>query len=62
MENSKKTKICPRCKGNGYIKVVKEVTWPSREQQIVVQCSMCNSEGEIEDDGQSGTTGSDKTN
>ena len=62
MENSKKIKICPRCRGNGYIKVVKEVTWPSREQQIVVQCSMCDSEGEIEDDGRPGTTGSDKTN
>jgi len=62
MENSKKTKICPRCKGNGYIKVVKEVAWPSKEQQIVVQCSMCNSEGEIEDDGRPGTVRSDKTN
>ena len=50
MESSKKTKICPRCKGNGYIKVVKEVAWPSKEQQIVVQCSMCNSQGEIEED------------
>jgi len=62
MENSKKTKICPRCKGNGYIKVVKEVAWPSKEQQIVVQCSMCNSEGEVEDDGRSRESGSDKTN
>lgn len=62
MENSKKTKICPRCKGNGYIKVVKEVAWPSKEQQIVVQCSMCNSEGEIKDDGRSRESGSDKTN
>ena len=62
MENSKKTKICPRCKGNGYIKVVKEVAWPSKEQQIVVQCSMCNSEGEVKDDGRSGESGSDKTN
>ena len=62
MENSKKTKICPRCKGNGYIKVVKEVAWPSKEQQIVVQCSMCSSEGEVEDDGRSRESGSDKTN
>ena len=62
MENSKKTKICPRCKGNGYIKVVKEVAWPSKEQEIVVQCRMCNSEGEIEDDGRPGTVGSNKTN
>ena len=40
MENSKKTKICPRCKGNGYIKVVKEVTWPSKEEQWANCCSM----------------------
>tara|TARA_R100000734_G_C3273163_1_gene68594 strand:+ start:150 stop:320 length:171 start_codon:yes stop_codon:yes gene_type:complete len=51
MENyQRKNKIiCPRCKGNGYIKVVKEVSWPSKEQNIVVQCSMCKSEGEIDD-------------
>ena len=44
-------KICPRCKGNGYIKVIKEVKWPSKQEEIVVQCTMCNSEGEIEDVG-----------
>ena len=42
-------KICPRCKGNGYIKVIKEVAWPMKQQEIVVQCTMCNSEGEIKD-------------
>lgn len=42
-----KKKICPRCSGNGYIKVVKEVAWPSKEEMIVAQCTMCNSEGEI---------------
>ena len=41
--------ICPRCKGNGYLKVKKEVQWPQKEEIIVVQCPMCNSEGEIED-------------
>ena len=50
MEANQKTKICPRCKGNGYIKVIKEVAWPSKEQQIVAQCSMCNSQGEIEEE------------
>ena len=50
MKKAKKTKICPRCKGKGQIRVVKEVTWPSKEQQIVVQCTMCNSQGEIEED------------
>ena len=58
-----KKKICPRCTGNGYIKVKEKVTWPSKEREIVVQCSMCNSEGEIEDgNGRSGTVGSDKKN
>lgn len=42
-----KKKICPRCSGNGYIKIVKEVAWPSKEEMIVAQCTMCNSEGEI---------------
>ena len=42
--------ICPRCKGNGYFYVKKEVKWPSKEEEIVVQCPQCNSEGEIEDD------------
>ena len=45
----KKKIICPRCKGNGYLKVKKEVQWPQKEEIIVVQCPMCNSEGEIED-------------
>ena len=39
--------ICPRCKGNGYIRVIKEVQWPAKEEVIVVQCPMCDSEGEI---------------
>jgi DnaJ-class molecular chaperone len=44
-----KKRICPRCKGNGYIKVIKEVTWPQKQEEIVVQCPQCKSEGEIED-------------
>ena len=39
----KKKIICPRCKGNGYLKVIKEVQWPQKEEIIVVQCPMCNS-------------------
>jgi len=42
-------KICPKCKGNGFLKVKKEVKHPIKEEIIVVQCSQCNSEGEIED-------------
>ena len=55
--------ICPRCTGNGYIKVKEKVDWPSKERDIVVQCSMCDSEGEIEyGNGGSGPSGSNKTN
>lgn len=48
MANLKETKICPRCKGNGYFYVVKEVKWPQKQENIVVQCPQCDSEGEIE--------------
>ena len=41
------TKICPRCSGNGYIKIIKGVEWPSRSEEIVAQCPMCNSKGEV---------------
>ena len=40
-------KICPRCSGNGYIKTIKEVTWPSKSKEEIAQCPMCNSKGEI---------------
>jgi len=40
--------ICPRCKGNGYFYVKKEVKWPQKQEDIVVQCPQCDSEGEIE--------------
>ena len=41
-----KTKICPRCKGNGFFKVKESV---ERKVDVVVQCPMCNSEGEVHD-------------
>ena len=41
-----KTPICPRCKGNGYFTVKKSINNPV---DIVVQCPMCKSEGEIND-------------
>ena len=41
-------KICPRCTGNGYFYVKKEVKWPQKQEDIVVQCPQCESEGEIE--------------
>ena len=40
------TKICPRCKGNGFFKVKESV---ERKGDVVVQCPMCNSEGEVHD-------------
>ena len=39
-------KICPRCMGNGYIKVKKEV---GSNKDIVVQCTMCESQGELDE-------------
>ena len=39
-------KICPRCKGNGFFKVKESV---NNQVDIVVQCSMCNSQGEVHD-------------
>ena len=39
-------KICPRCKGNGYFTVKESVKLPLDK---VVQCPMCNSQGEIND-------------
>ena len=42
MEN----KICPRCKGNGFFKVKESV---NNQVDEVVQCSMCNSKGEVHD-------------
>jgi len=37
-------KICPRCQGNGYIKVKQSVENPVDE---ILQCPLCNSEGEL---------------
>ena len=41
-----KTTICPRCKGNGYFTVKESVDHPLDK---VVQCPMCESQGEIDD-------------
>ena len=41
-----KTTICPRCKGNGYFTVKKSIKNPV---DIVVQCPMCKSQGEVDD-------------
>ena len=39
-------KICPRCRGNGFFKVKESV---ERKVDVVVQCPMCNCEGEVHD-------------
>ena len=39
-----KKQICPRCKGNGFIKVKKSIEDPT---DIVQQCTQCDSQGEI---------------
>ena len=46
MDKATKKIICPRCTGNGYLKVKESV-----EHQVdkVVQCPMCNSQGEIDE-------------
>ena len=36
--------ICPRCRGNGYIKVKESIESPT---ETIHQCPQCNSQGEI---------------
>ena len=40
-----KDKICPQCKGNGFVKLSIE----EGRVDVVTQCSLCNSEGEVYD-------------
>ena len=37
-------KICPRCRGNGYIKVKESI---ESQMETIHQCPQCNSQGEI---------------
>ena len=37
-------KICPRCRGNGYIKVKESI---ENQTETIFQCPQCNSQGEI---------------
>ena len=47
--NNKIKKItCPRCKGNGYIKIPHESV-EKLHKSVIAQCSMCESEGEIDE-------------
>ena len=45
LENKKV--ICPRCTGNGFFKVKGSIEKPVDK---VVQCPMCNSQGEIDEE------------
>ena len=38
--------ICPRCKGNGYMKIPHESV-EKLDKSVIAQCTMCKSEGEI---------------
>ena len=38
--------ICPRCQGNGFFKVKESI---EKKVDVVVQCTMCNSKGEVHD-------------
>ena len=40
-----KDKICPKCNGNGYVKFSIE----EGRMSNVLQCDLCNSEGEVHD-------------
>ncbi len=42
---TKTKKICPRCTGNGYIRIPNEAVGISKE--VVTQCTMCDSQGEV---------------
>ena len=46
MDKATKKIICPRCSGNGYFKIKESVENPVDK---VVQCPMCNSQGEIDE-------------
>jgi len=37
-------KICPRCQGNGFIKLMNSIENPT---EVIHQCPQCDSEGEI---------------
>lgn len=43
------TITCPRCFGNGYIKIPHESV-EKLNKPLIAQCTMCNSQGEIESD------------
>ena len=45
--NQNNIRICPRCKGNGYIKIPHKSV-EELNKSITVSCTMCDSQGEVE--------------
>ena len=45
MKMTKNKIVCPRCFGNGYIRIPNETV--DIPKQIIAQCTMCDSQGEI---------------
>jgi len=48
LNNKPKKIMCPRCKGNGYIKIPHESV-EKLDKSVIAQCTMCESEGEIDE-------------
>ena len=48
LNNKPKKIVCPRCRGNGYIKIPHESV-ENLKKSVISQCSMCESEGEIDE-------------
>ena len=46
-ESTKNKQICPRCTGNGYIRIPNQAV--GNPNEIIAQCTMCNSQGEIDE-------------
>ena len=46
--NKNNIRLCPRCSGNGYIKVPHKSV-EELQKEVTVQCPMCESRGEIDD-------------
>jgi len=46
--NKPKKVVCPRCRGNGYIKIPHESV-EKLNKSVIAQCTMCKSEGEIDE-------------
>ena len=46
--NKNNIKICPRCKGNGYVKIPNKSV-EQTGQSITVGCPMCKQQGELDE-------------